>query len=203
MKNSKKVTKGSISIAVLILLAFILIGAFALGITLMVMSHGEDKNTVGKEVKSGIIQLVQEKKAEEEKAKTKIQQAELEKGTDWFITYAMPSCYKPLNDESSTEMGKIRIHWMRVTPEQVLGTQLASDTDIIFTGTMDGRHLELTDKGFYKGDTVEPFQIYGDFSEFMSSFQGIYMAKIKYKDQPIPGCPADGNISGGVSANPI
>lgn len=169
----------------------------------MITSNDESVETVAGEIKSGITQVTQEKQEQQEKTSAESSEAELTKGPDWYIMYGMPSCYQPGDMEPIQNMGGIRIHWMRVSPEQVLGTQLVGDTNIIFTGTLDGRHLELTDKEFYKGTFIEPFKIFANFDEFVQSFQGVYTAKIKYKDQPIPGCPADGTISGEVSAKPM
>ncbi len=144
----------------------------------------------------------------EEKAETMTKEEislKLEETTapDWWITYWMPSCYIPLSDEDIETIGSIRIHWGELIPGDPIEASQMAGYEIIFTGTFDGQHLEMTDSEFAKKSMAEPFKISADFSNDFETFAGTYTAKFNYQGgAPYNGCPADGSISGEVTAKP-
>ena len=123
-----------------------------------------------------------------------------EGGMDWFIVYNMPSCYD-LPTDGYTEFGGTRIHWLSVSKDgNVLGSLLESDPTVVFKGTLDGRHIQMTDFEFKKGYVIQPFKIDANFAKNHSSFSGTYTAQL---NEDMSGCPAGSTISGAVNAKPM
>lgn len=125
---------------------------------------------------------------------------------DWYMTYYMPSCFEPVEGDSST-MGAVRIHWEKLYPdEHVVGTLFEGSTDTVVMGTFNGSHLALTDYYFFKGQQLlHPLTISADFSDDFTNFKGTYNAQLLFdfkKQVPYKGCPESGEISGTVSAEP-
>jgi hypothetical protein len=72
----------------------------------------------------------------------------------------------------------------------------------MFSGTFNGEHIELIDTEFSKGAVSKPFKISADFFDDFESFKGTYTATFNYQGKPYNGCPADGSVSGEVTARP-
>lgn len=175
------------NLIILLFLLFILAGSFTAGILILMSDTKEEaaKTT-----------LEQTKEYYAEKVLTQPNEP------DWYITYGMPTCRIPQEGESTT-LGGTRIHWLKVEEGEVEATQMADDTKIIFTGTINGNHLIMTDNEFGNPSMIKPFKITAEFDGTLTEFNGTYTAQYKIVGVPYLGCPADGTVTGPVSAKPM
>ncbi|EKD43347.1 MAG: hypothetical protein ACD_72C00328G0003 [uncultured bacterium] len=119
---------------------------------------------------------------------------------DWWITYEMPSCYKPTVTEPITALGSVRIHWQQLIADQpVQGTLLADDADVIYSGTFSGQHINLTDQAFYKTILNKPLFFSADFSKDFTSLTGTYTINGQINTE---GCPDGTDVTGKVTGVP-
>jgi len=178
---------------VLIFLLFILAGSFTAGLIILIKSQGNDEMKSNQEATTAYQDQVTEYYAG----------PVLTQQQDWNIIYGVPTCFIQEGEGGWTSLGETRIHWLKVEEGEVQGTQIAGDTTIIFTGTIDGTHLTITDNQFGSPGMIKPFQIIAEFDRALTEFTGTYTAQYYLKGVPFPVCPTDGSVSGPVSAKPI
>lgn len=119
---------------------------------------------------------------------------------DWWVTYEMPTCYKPTVTVPLTALGSVRIHWQELNADQpVLGSFLEDDEEMIYTGDFVGQHLNLIDRNFYQSVLNKPLSFSADFSKDFTSLTGTYTINGRINTE---GCPDGVDVTGKVTGKP-
>lgn len=178
---SKKITV-LILIAIIALLIFLLDHSFETGLFSFMQIPSLQKK-------------LENNPAEVDKLKKKLSgQVVLPAGESWEITYYVPSCYQDTGPAPLTIARTARIYWKQLKSEEsIRGTYVANDNEIIYTGQLAGRGLELNDSKYSA-------KIKAEFNEQYSFFDGKYTIN---NNLGWTGCEGLSIITGNVYGKPV
>ena len=118
----------------------------------------------------------------------------LPESENWEISYYVPNCYNDTGPDPLVIARTAQIYWRQLKSEESIhGSYVASDDQIIYTGQLTCRSLELTDSKYSA-------KIKAEFDDKFSSFNGTYTIN---NNLDWKGCENLNSITGSVYGRPI